>query len=159
MQLACDPERLEVRDRPGRGQVAEMLREAEHGGELRDRLLLHLGGRRPPVERVVVRVEQHRGRVGRPGDRGGRLEHLPGIARIGVRVRVVEPPGQFRERRAFGVGRVVGVLGHRAERQQRLRAGVEPRGERGWEPDVARVHAAQRYPARELSTSPILRSG
>ena len=141
VQLARHPERLEVRDRARGGQVPEVLRQREHLGDLRDRLALHLGRRGAAVEGVVVRVEQHRRRVGRPRDRRRRLEHLAGVARVGVRIGVAEPLGQLGERRALVVGRLVPVLQRGAERQQRARPVGEPVRHRRRETDVARVHA------------------
>ena len=79
--------------------MPERLAVAEHRGDRRDRLALHLGGRRPAVERVVVRVQQHRRGVGRPGQRMRRLEHLPDVVRLAVGVGVGEALGERGERR------------------------------------------------------------
>jgi hypothetical protein len=49
-------------------------------------LLLHLARWPAAVERVVVRVDQHRGQVAGHRDRVRRLEHLAGVVRVEVRV-------------------------------------------------------------------------
>ncbi len=100
VQLARDEQRLEVGDRAARREVAEvLLAVAEHRGQPRDDLALHLRRRRPAVERVVVGVDEHRRQL--PGDRRGvrRLEHLPGVAGMEEGVVVAQPLRQLRERR------------------------------------------------------------
>ena len=92
MQLPRHPQRLEVRDRAARRQVPEGgLGEPEHGGQLGDRLLLHLARHRPAVERVVVRVDEHRRDVSGGRDRVRRLEHLAREARVEEREVAVHP--------------------------------------------------------------------
>ncbi len=90
-------EGFQVGDRAAGGQVAEVGVQAEHRGQRGDGLLLHLAGRGAAVQRVVVRVDEHRGEV--PGHGGGvrRLEHLPGVARVEERVVVPQPPGELGE--------------------------------------------------------------
>jgi hypothetical protein len=98
--------------------MAEVARQAEHRGQLRDRLLLHLRRGGAAVERVVVGVQQHGRRVRRPRDRHGRLEHLPGVVRVRIGVHVLQPIGELVQGRALGVAAGVVVLEQRAERQQ-----------------------------------------
>ena len=95
MQLARHEQRLEVGDRAAAGQVAEVLAEPEHGGELRDDLAFHRGGRRPAVEGMVVRVDQHRGDVAEHRGRVRWLQHLPDVAGVEERVVVPQPGGQL----------------------------------------------------------------
>ena len=114
MQLPRHPQRLEVRDRAARRQVPEVrLVEAEHGGQLGDRLLLHLARRRPAVERVVVRVDQHRGDVAGGRDRVRRLQHLARVARVEERVVAAHPAlellPRLRPPRGVDGGRVAGA--------------------------------------------------
>ena len=74
-----------------------------------------------------------------------RLEHLAGVARVGVGVRVAQPLGQLAERRPLGRGRGRGASSvSDAEREQGLRPGrrADARHRRR-ETDVARVHASQ----------------
>ena len=67
MDLARHPQRLEVGDRPARGQVAEAGGgQAEHDAQLVDHLDLEAARPRPAVERVVVGVDEHRRQVARP---------------------------------------------------------------------------------------------
>ena len=67
-------------------------------GQLRHDLLLHAGGGRAAVERVVVGVDQHRREVAddRRGMRG--LEHLAGVGRVEERVVLPQPLGEVAER-------------------------------------------------------------
>ena len=139
-QLARDPQRLEVGDRPRGGEVPERLAVAEHRGDRGDRLLFQRRGGRAAVERVVVGVQQHRGRVGGPGHRVRRLEHLPDVVRLAVGVGVGEPLRAAarapRARRARAPPRR--ARASRAAPAPR-RAGEPPR-ELGLESDVAGVH-------------------
>ena len=54
MEAAGHPERLEVRDRPGRRQVREMRLLVQHLRDLIDRLALEVRRCRPAIEGVVV---------------------------------------------------------------------------------------------------------
>ena len=54
----------------------------EHRRELEHDLLLHLAGRRAGVERMIVRVHQHRRDVAGGGRGVRRLEHLARVARV-----------------------------------------------------------------------------
>jgi hypothetical protein len=90
-------ERLQVGDRAAAGQVAEVGAQAEHGGQRGDRLLLHLAGRGAAVQRVVIRVDEHRGQVAGHGSRVRGLEHLAGVGRVEERVVAAQPPGEFGE--------------------------------------------------------------
>ena len=65
--------------------------EPEHGGQLVDGLLLHSLVTRPAVERVVVRVDEHRRHVAGRRDGVRRLEHLAGVARVEEREVVAHP--------------------------------------------------------------------
>ena len=100
MQLTRDPQRLQVRDRSARGQVPEeRLADPEQRRQLGDRLLLHLAGHRPAVERVVVGVHEH-GRDVAGGRRGvRRLEHLAGEPRVEEREVPVHPALELLPRR------------------------------------------------------------
>ena len=115
MQLARDPQRLEVGDRPARGQMPERRRlEAEHPREPLDDLDLHRARRLAGVERVVVGVDEHRGVVGRGRDGVRGLDHLPRVARMEERdhrvhpLRVLAP--RVGEAPDVGGGRGVGLV-------------------------------------------------
>ena len=97
MQFPGDIESLQVRDRAACRQVTEVRAEAEHPGQLRDDLLLHPGGGRSAVQRVVVRVDQHRREVAGHRGRVRRLEHLPGVRRVEERVIVPQSLCELRE--------------------------------------------------------------
>ena len=88
---------LQVGDRAAGGQVAEVGAQPEHGGQRSDRLLFHLAGRGPAVQRVVVRVDQHRGEIAGHRSRVRGLEHLAGVGRVEERIVAVQPPGEFGE--------------------------------------------------------------
>ena len=60
-------------------------------GDLADRLNLHLRAGPAAVARVVVGVDRHGQRIGRPRQRMRRLEHLPGIERMEIGVVVAQP--------------------------------------------------------------------
>lgn len=120
VELARDEQRLQVGDGAAAGQVAQVRGEAEHRGQLRHHLLLHPGGGGPPVERVVVGVDQHRAQVADDRRRVRRLEHLPDVAGVEERVVVPQPPVQFGGRPLQpvrwhvkrGMRRESAVLGH-----------------------------------------------
>ena len=113
------------RRRGGRGASSQpnIAGDPGHG------LLLHRRGGPAAVEGVVVRVEEHRQRVGEPGDRMRRLEHLPDIERMMIRVVVLQSlrpspsaprgarPGPIR---GGGIGQAVETLLQRS-------AGISPR--------------------------------
>ncbi len=88
---------LQVGDRAAGGQVAEVGAQPEHGGQRSDRLLFHLAGRGTAVQRVVVRVDQHRGEIAGHRSRVRGLEHLAGVGRVEERIVAVQPPGEFGE--------------------------------------------------------------
>ena len=66
---------------------------AEHGGDLADRLDLHLRAGAAAVPGVVVGIDVHGQRIGRARQRMRRLEHLPGIERMEVGIVVSQPMG------------------------------------------------------------------
>ena len=70
---------------------------AEHARDVRDGFLLHRGTRAAAVERVVVRVDPHRERVGEARDRMRRLQHLAGVLRVEVRVVVAHAVRDFEQ--------------------------------------------------------------
>jgi hypothetical protein len=129
VDLAGDEQRLQVGDGAAAGQVAQVLGQAEHRGQLRHDLLLHPGGGGPAVERVIVGVDQHRADVADDRGRVRRLEHLPRVPGMEERVVVSQPlvqlgrrplqlAGRHLER---GVRRELAVLGHPlADRRDRL---------------------------------------
>ena len=94
VRLASDPQGFEVGDGAARREVAEVLPEAEHRRHPGDDLLLHLRGGRAAVERMVVRVDEHCGRIAEDGRRMRRLEHLADISRVAERIVVPEPLSQ-----------------------------------------------------------------
>ena len=51
----------------------------------------------PAVERVIVRVDQHRGEIADDGCRVRRLQHLPGVRRVEERVVVRQPARELGE--------------------------------------------------------------
>ena len=89
-ELAGDPEGFEVGEGSSAGEMAEMLGPAEHLCERGDGFDLHGGAGAAAVEGVVVGIDRHGQRVGGAGDGVRRLEHLPGVERMGVGVVVVE---------------------------------------------------------------------
>ena len=95
MAFPGDEQRFEVGDRAAAGQVSEVRRVAEHPGQIGDHLLLHPGGRRAAVERVVVGVDQHRRQVADDRGRVRRLQHLADVARVEERVVVPQPLQQL----------------------------------------------------------------
>ena len=109
--LSGDPEGFEVGEGSSTGEMAEVLRQAEHLCERGYGFNLHSGTGATAVERVIVGVERHRQRVGGAGDGMRRLQHLTSVERMAVGVVVVEAgrylveDGRrcFAERR-FGVG-------------------------------------------------------
>ena len=126
-QLTRHPQGLEVGDRPRGGQVPEpRLADAQHPRQPVDALALEPRRGRPAVERVVVRVEQHRRGVRGPCHRVRRLEHLPRVARRMEGVVVGQPFRQLAERLALRRALPVLLRGERAERQERLGAAPEP---------------------------------
>jgi hypothetical protein len=122
--------------------MTERLRVAEHRGDRRDRLVLHAGRRRAAIEGVVVGVEQHRGGVGGPRQRMGRLEHLADVVGVAIGVGVGEALDERVERLALGRcgGHRVGA--QRPERRELLRPAREPCRELRREADIAGVHQA-----------------
>ena len=122
-ELAGHPERLQVGDGAAGGEVAEAVgREAEHGRQVADDLLLHGAGGRPAVQGVVVGVDGHRGQVAGQRHRVGRLEHLAGVAGMEERVVVLQAPGVL----GPGGGQAAGVDLGRGGGPDRLPAGPEP---------------------------------
>jgi hypothetical protein len=93
MELAGDPEGFEVGKGAAAGEVAKMLRPAEHCGQGSDRLHLHGRTGPPAVEGMIVGVQRHCERVGSAGDRVRRLQHLARIQRVLVGVVVMQLPG------------------------------------------------------------------
>ena len=89
-ELAGDPEGFEVGEGSSAGEVAEMLGPVEHLREGGYGFDLHGGAGAAAVERVIVGIDRHGQRVGGAGDGVGRLQHLPGVERVGVGVVVVE---------------------------------------------------------------------
>ena len=96
-ELAGDPEGFEVGEGSSAGEMAEMLGPVEHLRERGDGFDLHGGTGAAAVERVVVGVDRHGERVGRARDGVRRLQHLPGVERMGVGVVVVKTSGNFVE--------------------------------------------------------------
>jgi hypothetical protein len=99
VELAGDPEGFEIGEGSAAGEMAEMLRPAEHLGERVDSFKLHGGAGAAAVERVVVGVDGHRHRVGRARDGMRGLEHLAGVERMEVGIVVVHPLGGLGEDR------------------------------------------------------------
>ena len=98
MELAGHEQGLQVGDGAAAGEVAQVGAEAEHARELRGHLAFHPRGGRAAVQRVVVRVDQHRGQVAGHGGRVRGLEHLPRVARVEERVVVRQALGELGER-------------------------------------------------------------
>ena len=95
-ELPGDEERLQVGDRPARGQVSQELHGVmEHGGDGGHGLPLQRRRGRPPVEGVIVGIDEHRHQI--RGGRGGvgRLEHLTGVAGVEEGVVVPQPAAQL----------------------------------------------------------------
>ena len=96
-QLAGYPERLKVGESAAGGEVAQMFSPGEHGGDLGNRLDLHLRAGAATVSGMVVRVDLHGQGVGGSRQRMRRLEHLPGVKRMKVGVVISQPMGHNRE--------------------------------------------------------------
>ncbi len=95
-QLPGDEEGLQVGDGSARGQVPEEVGGVvEHRGNGGHRLPLQRGGRRPPVEGMIVWIDEHRHQIGGSRRRMGRREHLAGVARVEEGVVVPQPPAQL----------------------------------------------------------------
>jgi hypothetical protein len=90
MELAGHPEGLKIGEGSAGGEVAEMLGEAEHASDFRDRLDFHLGAGAAAVAGVVVGVDGHGEGVSSSGDGVGRLEHLAGVEGMEVGIVVLE---------------------------------------------------------------------
>ena len=99
VQFAGHEQRLQVGDGAAGGEVPQVGAEAEHCCQLRGYLAFHPGGGRAAVQRVVVRVDQHRGEVAGHGGRVRGFEHLPGVPRVEERVVVRQALGELGERR------------------------------------------------------------
>ena len=83
VQAARHPERFQVGHGTAAGQVPERgLGQVQHGGQRPHHLFFHRTGGRSAVQRVVVRVDELGRQIADHGDWMGRLEHLPGIARM-----------------------------------------------------------------------------
>ena len=95
VQLPCNPQGFEIRHRPAAAQVSQKILPAEHGGDLRDRVLLHRGGGPPAIQCMVIGVDPHGQRVSQPRHRVRRFQHLSGVQRMKVRIVVLQP---FRRR-------------------------------------------------------------
>ena len=95
-QLARDEEGFQVGDGPARAEVAEEVGGVmEHRGDGGHRLPLQRGGRRPPVEGMIVWIDEHRHQICGSRRRMGRLQHLAGVARVEEGVVVPQPPAQL----------------------------------------------------------------
>ena len=126
-QPARHPQRFQVGQGAASGEMAEMGRPADHGGEPGHRVALHERTRPAAIEGMIVRVDQHGQGIGQPRHRVGRLEHLPGVERMEVRVVVRQPRRRFHEHRFQGPGRRR-AGGRRTPGRQILEAGAEPPG-------------------------------
>ena len=114
-QLTPDPEGLEIGHRPAAAEVAEVGLPAEHPRDPGHRLLLHRRAGATAVERMVIRVQEHRHRIGQSGHGMRRLEHLSDIERVMIGVVVPHPLRRFRQ-----------DIADRAD----VESGVEPSGRR-----------------------------
>jgi hypothetical protein len=149
-ELAGHPERLQVGDGAAGGQVAEGVgREAEHGRQVADDLLLHRPGGRPAVQGVVVGVDGHRGQVAGHRHRVGRLEHLAGVAGMKERIVVLQAPRVL----GPGGGQAAGVDLGGGGGADRLPAGPEALVKGAGRVQVgAQVHVAPPWPDRDTAT-------
>ena len=92
-QLAGYPERLQISQRSAGSQVAEegRLLPAKHRRYVGYGFNLHLRAGPAAVARVVVGIDGHGQRIGRPRHRMRRLEHLPGIEGMEIGIVVAQP--------------------------------------------------------------------
>ena len=74
---------------------------AEHGGDLRDGLHLHLRAGAAAIPGMIVRVDSHGQRVSGAGNGMRRLEHLPGIQRVEIGIVVAQPERRLPESAAI----------------------------------------------------------
>ena len=118
-QLSGHPQRLQVGQGAARCQMAQEFSPSEHPGNRADSLDLHLRAGPAAVARMVVRVDRHGQRIGRARHRVRRLEHLPGIQGMKIRVVVAQPARRLGQnpgdRRRIGCG-----FGRRHEDGQRF---------------------------------------
>ena len=148
VQFAGHEQGLQVGDGAAGGEVAQVGAEAEHARELRGHLAFHPRGGRAAVQRVVVRVDQHRGQVARHGGRVRGLEHLPRVARVEERVVVRQPLGELRERRPEGLVADLqrGMRGVRPEPRRPLLVRRDRLPHPPLEIHIATLGAAPRWP-------------
>ena len=99
MQLAGNPQRLEVRHRPAAAEMPQVNVPPDHLRERRDGFFLHRRAGAAAVERVVVGIDLERHLVGAAGDRVRRLEHLPRVQRIAIWIVVLEAFRDFLQHR------------------------------------------------------------
>jgi hypothetical protein len=104
-KAAGDPEGFEVGDGSAAGEVAEMLGEREHAGEVGDGFNFHGGAGAASVKRVVVGVDPGGEGVSGAGDGMRGLEHLAGVEGMEVGVVVGEASGDFGKDGGEGVWR------------------------------------------------------
>ena len=89
MNLPRHPQGLEIRHCAAAAEMPKKILPAEHGGNFRDRLFFHRGSGAPAVQRMIVRIQPHGQRVGQPCHRVRRLQHLPGVQRMKIRIVIV----------------------------------------------------------------------
>ena len=94
-QTRGDPEGFEIGDGSTAGEVAEMLGQAEHAGEVGDGFNFHGGAGAASVKGVVVGVDPGGEGVGGAGDGVRGLEHLAGVEGMEVGVVVGEASGDL----------------------------------------------------------------
>ena len=117
MQPAGHPESFQIGDGAAAGEVSQVGVPAEHGGDLRDRFLLHGGTGAAAIERVVVGIDPRGQRIGRARYRVRRFQHLPGIERVEIREIIRHAGGHFGHYRvhSFAAGDFRGEGGQAGE--------------------------------------------
>ena len=87
--------------------MPQWLLETKHTPDIRNGFLLHLGAGNATVESVVVRIDPHGKHVGESSHRVRRLQHLPDIQRMVIRIIVLHPYGNVLQYRAYLVEVIV----------------------------------------------------
>src|ERR1017187_9018624 len=93
---------------------------AEHVGDFGDGLNFHLRTGSAAIAGVIIGIDGHRQRVGRPRERMRGLEHLSGIERMEVRVVVAQTMSGFIQNRLN-----FAQVGHLRKRGMKSWQGVE----------------------------------
>src|SRR5712672_1462991 len=93
MKLTGDPERFEVGYGAAATEMAEEIVPAEHCSEFGDCFFFHRGSSAAAVQGVIVGIDPQSEGVSEASDGMRRLEHLPGVEGMKIRVVVLQALG------------------------------------------------------------------